>query len=325
MPTVVIYEIDNDPFFVADVTVLNEFTVDITDDDAVFEDPDSNGTTQLDVSGIPGFTGDSTDFQTFETYSGTAAGQPVTFTLLQFAGQRFIVLTEGTVDVGQTIEGTNNGATPASSINYADLPDFVCFTAGSRIRTPDGRKAIETLCVGDLVCVGQGLVKPIKWIGRRKINTRELALKPHLRPIRICSDAIAPGVPRSDVVVSPQHRICVSNAAAGLLFWTAQVLVPAHMLADGQKIHIDRDAGNADYVHILFDQHELVDVEGLWSESFYPGDTVLDAMSEAVRDELFELFPELQTDDGYGPTILPVLKGYEAAALTNRMAFSEAI
>lgn len=319
MPTIKIYEIDNDPLGAADVTVINEFVVDIIDNDAVLEDPDSDATTQLDVSAIPNFVGDSTDFQVFETYTGDVAGQTVTFTLLQFSGQQYVILTEGSVDVGDTITGTNNNIVGADPVNYADLPDFVCFAAGSMVRTPKGRRAIETLSVGDLVCVGGGRAEPIKWIGRRRLSAEELEDKPHLRPVRIRSDALDKAIPRRDVVVSPQHRICISDARAGLMFWSTDVLIPAHMLVDGQRISVEPEGLGVEYIHILFEQHELVDVEGLWSESFYPGATSLDAMSRAVRDELFELFPELEEEDGYGPAVLPVLKRFEAAALCGEL------
>lgn len=320
MPTITIYEIDNDPLGVADVTVLNEFVVDIIDNDAVLEDPDSDTTTQLDVSAIPNFVGDSTDFQVFETYSGTVAGQPVTFTLLQFSGQQYIILTEGSVDVGDTIAGTNNNIVAADPINYVDLPDFVCFAAGSRVRTPTGCKAIETLKAGDLVCVGDGRAEPVKWIGRRNLSAADLDEKPHLRPVRVCAGAFGDAEPRRDVVVSPQHRVCLRDERAELMFWSAEILVPAHMLVDGERVRIDPARLGVEYVHLLFDRHQLVDVEGLWSESFYPGGTALDAMSNKVREELFELFPELAEEDGYGPAVRPVLKGYEAAALRNQMA-----
>ncbi|KPN62068.1 hypothetical protein AKJ29_00005 [Aliiroseovarius crassostreae] len=77
MPFVTILEIDNDPLGSTNVTVLNAYQVEIIDDDDTLEDPDADGSQQLDVSSVPGFLGNSTNFQTFETYSGDVGGSPV--------------------------------------------------------------------------------------------------------------------------------------------------------------------------------------------------------------------------------------------------------
>jgi hypothetical protein len=75
--------------------------------------------------------------------------------------------------------------------------------------------------------------------------------------------------------------------------------------------------GEVDYLHILFDQHEVIFAEGSPSESFHPGQLGLGALDHAARDELKELFPEL-TDIGatrYGPVARRCLKAHEAALI----------
>jgi hypothetical protein len=47
---------------------------------------------------------------------------------------------------------------------------------------------------------------------------------------------------------------------------------------------------------------------GSWTESFQPGDYTLKGMGNAQRNEIFELFPELQSDQG--------LQDYTAARKT---------
>ncbi|MFQ6547436.1 Hint domain-containing protein [Aestuariibius sp. 2305UL40-4] len=316
MATIVVYELNADPFDTEDVEVINSFTVDITDDDGTLEDPDGDGSPQFDVSSLPDFQGDSSDLGTFETYTGEVDGTPVTFTLIQFGTREYMIVTEGSVEVGDIIVGTNNGATVADPIDYVDLPDFVCFTAGSLIETPEGPRRIETLHPGDLVNVAEGPPRPVRWVGRRRLRSDDLRRNPHLRPVRIRADAFGCGLLRRDVIVSPQHRIATRSARAQLIFGVSDVLIPARFLIDGAGICVDQDATQADYVHIFFDRHELVEVEGLWTESFFPGDTAMDAMSDAILQELFELFPELAEDLGtYGQTAMRVVKAYEAKAL----------
>jgi len=50
------------------------------------------------------------------------------------------------------------------------------------------------------------------------------------------------------------------------------------------------------YIHLLFDRHEIVTVEGLASESFFPDATFTDATSRATcptQAELALMFPQL--------------------------------
>ncbi len=58
------------------------------------------------------------------------------------------------------------------------------------------------------------------------------------------------------------------------------------------------DVSSTTYFHIMFDQHEVVLSDGTWTESFQPGDQTLAGISDASRDEILELFPELSTREG---------------------------
>ena len=67
------------------------------------------------------------------------------------------------------------------------------------------------------------------------------------------------------------------------------------------------------YVHMLFDQHEIIFAEGAATESFHPGDIGFSAVSEAAREELFAIFPQLRSDPRcYGNTARRCLKTHEA-------------
>lgn len=321
MATLVIFEINVDPLGSINVVVDNSFTVDVIDIDGSLEDPDANGMPQLDVSSVPGFLGDSTNFQTFETYSGTVGGQPVTFTLLQFSNPQYIVATAGSFGVGDTISGTNNSIVTAPPSPYTSLPDFVCFVKGTLIETPSGPQAVETLCVGDLVVTADGIARPIRWTGQRRLSAREIQRNPHLRPIVIKPHAFGKNVPRQEVRVSPQHRIALSSAATDLMFDAPDVLVPARFLVNGDSVYVDERIFEVEYVHILFDQHELVNAAGLWSESFFIGDATASAMHDSTLNEVLELFPELNGRiSDYGSTKLPVLKAFETRIVRDQLS-----
>lgn len=313
MPTLVVYRIDADPLGTSDVTILEEYIVDVTDDDALLEWSDASGQ-QLDVADLPaGLVGDTTSFQVFETYSGSLSGSTVSFTLLQFSTPTLIVATVGTFDVGDTITGTGSSIVTAPSSSYSTLPDFVCFVAGSLVETPQGPRAIETLSPGDLVLTGDGYDKPIKWVGRRNLNAADLAQNPHLAPVEIAPDAIAPGVPSRAVRVSPQHRIALGTGASGIALEAGAVLAPALYLTEREGIQTDAGSDGVDYVHILLDTHEVVNVAGLWSETLFLGDTTLAALSNKASGEITQIFPQLtHKPDALGPTCLPVVTRFEA-------------
>ena len=72
-----------------------------------------------------------------------------------------------------------------------------------------------------------------------------------------------------------------------------------------------------EYLHLMFDRHQVIWAEGLPSESFYPGATSLAALESGARAELSALFPEIdpETGVGYGPTARRVLRGFEAEVM----------
>ena len=102
---------------------------------------------------------------------------------------------------------------------------------------------------------------------------------------------------------------------AELLFGESEVLVAAKHLVDG--IHVTQDAGGTvTYIHMMFDEHEVVYAEGAATESFHPGDVGLTAISDPAREELFTLFPDLRTNaNGYGQTARRCLKRHECDLL----------
>jgi hypothetical protein len=79
----------------------------------------------------------------------------------------------------------------------------------------------------------------------------------------------------------------------------------------------DRGGRHVDYFHLLFDSHQIVWSEGLETESFLPGPSVMNEFEEDVREEVLALFPEIDPDsyEGYGPSARPSLKAFEARAL----------
>lgn len=177
---------------------------------------------------------------------------------------------------------------------------IVCFVRGTLIETGDGQRPIEELQIGDQVMTRDNGLKEIRWIGSTKLCSETLKKNPNLQPIRIRAGALGEGAPSKDLLVSPQHRVLVRSKIAQRMFGALEVLVAAKQLLKLDGIDIASDITDVEYVHFLFDQHEVVYSNGAETESLYTGPQALKSVGIAARDEIHALFPELKDPD-YAP------------------------
>jgi CshA-type fibril repeat protein len=214
----------------------------------------------------------------------------------------------------------NADNTPAGQLVFTNIERVVpCFTPGTLIATPKGEKKVEDLVVGDRVITRDNGMQEIRWIGRREMSGEELAAKEHLRPVLIRQGALGNGLPERDMMVSPQHRVLIANDKTALYFEEREVLVAAKHLTDMEGIDVV-DVSHTTYIHIMFDQHEVILSDGTWTESFQPGDMSLASVGDASREEILELFPELATREGIEAyaAARKSLKKHEAKLITGK-------
>ncbi|WP_321363500.1 Hint domain-containing protein [uncultured Celeribacter sp.] len=187
----------------------------------------------------------------------------------------------------------NAGTNEYANINYTNIEEIIpCFTPGTLIATPKGEMKVEELKVGDRVITRDNGIQEIRWIGHKVLTGAELAARRELMPVLIRQGALGAGLPERDMVVSPNHRMLVSNEKAALLFEEHEVLVAAKHLTRMEGVDVV-EASGVTYIHVMFDRHEVVLSDGTWSESFQPGDYTLSGIGDEAREELFALFPEL--------------------------------
>lgn len=141
--------------------------------------------------------------------------------------------------------------------------DPACFTTGTLIETISGPVLIEELEIGDEVVTLDNGPCPVQWIGRREV----IATGRHA-PVRFAASTIGN---RRALLVSPQQRVLIAGWRAEFLFGIEEALVPARYLVDGTRI-VFEPLPRIEYVHLLFDGHEILLAEGAPIESFHPAD-----------------------------------------------------
>lgn len=237
-------------------------------------------------------------------------------------GQRYFFLTDGSGTISM-MDDFPNGAHAIGNIDTTTNV-LICFSSGTLIRIPQGDIAVQNLKIGDKVITVDGQITRIQWIGRRVINAAELRRNPQFRPVNIQTGALGPGLPSTDLTVSQQHRVLISDWRVEFHFALDQMLVAAKHLVDNEFIKIDHTCTKITYFHIMFDAHKVIYSNDLPTESFHPGEMALSALNLATQSEIFTLFPQLQHDtQDFGGIVHPALKAYEAKVLSSQLMPAE--
>jgi hypothetical protein len=120
--------------------------------------------------------------------------------------------------------------------------------------------------------------------------------------------------------LSPEHRVLVQGSMAEMLFGASEVLVAAKHLVNDRTIR-PMPGGEVEYLHLLFDRHQVIWAEGLATESLFLGVQAWGSLERGAVEEILAIFPELdaRTGKGYGPTARRVLKAHEAQVMIRSM------
>lgn len=208
-----------------------------------------------------------------------------------------------------------DGVTPAGQLSFTNIEKVIaCFTPGTRITTLLGEVAVETLQPGDMVLTRDKGYLALSWVGRRDLTAQDLADTPAYAPIRIAKGALGQGAPERDMIVSPQHRMLMTGPRAQLFFAENEVLVPAVHMVNWPGVSRVLTQDPVSYLHVMFEDHQIICADGAWTESFQPGLASLSGMDDAQRQELLTLFPSLPTPKAY-PAARMTLKAHESRLL----------
>jgi hypothetical protein len=144
----------------------------------------------------------------------------------------------------------------------ADFGATPCYCRGTLILTDRGEVPVESLQIGDHVVTGSCDMRPIRWIGTRSYAGRFVARNRDVLPVLIRAGALADGVPKRDLMISPLHAMYLDGA-----------LVPAACLVNGHSIIQLEAVEQVHYFHIELDTHDVIVAEGALSETFVDDDS----------------------------------------------------
>ena len=212
---------------------------------------------------------------------------------------------EGDVSFSYEIQNANG----VSDVGFVKGQVVPCFVEGARIETDRGPLPVELITVGDMVLTLDDGFQPVRWHGRRDVVSRG-----ELAPVGIPAGTFGD---HGALAVSPQHRLHFAGWQAELYCGEAEVLVRAIHLVKAGHLRQDHSGRPVTYHHLLFDRHQIIRAEGLWSESYYPGPATMLGHDPATQAELLCLFPELKRDplQGYGFAARPEATAQAAALL----------
>jgi hypothetical protein len=198
------------------------------------------------------------------TISGLASGDTIDLTDLASAsaslnsGTNVLTISAGGSTYSLRLAG-NFATQSASAVSDGGSGTDImvaCFAAGTLIRVPGGEVPVESLQPGQLVTTLDGAAAPVRWVGHRRVACDRHPRPWDVWPIRVAAGAFAPGQPRRDLFLSPDHAV-----------FTGGVLIPARYLVNGRTVARVPVAA-IEYLHVELDRHDVLLAEGLPAESF---------------------------------------------------------
>jgi len=205
------------------------------------------------------------------TRTNLTSGAVIDIDWMQYVSGGTVHLNSNTITVVQgndTWSTTFNGS--FNSTDYfilskdtdgSTILTFICYLAGTMIRTATGEKAVEDFRVGDEVVTYEGgreVIKTVTWVGKKTAQIRK-DLPPDRAgyPVCITADAIAPGIPNKDLFVTPEH--CM---------YFERKFIPARMLVNNRTIYYVMHESTYTYYHIETASHSVLWANGALSESY---------------------------------------------------------
>lgn len=124
---------------------------------------------------------------------------------------------------------------------------------GTPVMTLDGELPVEFIAPGDRVITRNGM---------RKVVAIEVTRVENARVVCISCDSLGVGRPAEDLIVSPNQPVAIRDWRAMALFNTAEAMIPAARLCDGEFIR-GEILVEARFFALRFDGAEVIYAGGM--------------------------------------------------------------
>lgn len=184
------------------------------------------------------------------------------------------------------------------------MPQFAAsgLAASSVIDTARGPVLARDIRVGDRLVTRDHGLQPVRWVGISTVIYSEDGQdpdpeEPRAAPVRIRAGAFGTNPEAGNLVLAPGHRVLMRHPLNELLFATEEAMAAAGDLTrfDGVDA-VPRSVGR--WTHLLLDQHEMIQANGLWVESFAPDLWALRVGFPETWEAITEAMPRLRYETG---------------------------
>ncbi|NKB28288.1 MAG: hypothetical protein GKR99_12325 [Rhodobacteraceae bacterium] len=202
-------------------------------------------------------------------------------------------------------------------VNVLGLRRFVEFSSvadATLVETDKGARPARELKPGDLVQTLDNGLQPLVWTSMRASPATQPG--DDATPVRIVGNALGNDRPTRPVVVAPDQKLLIDCPQCEALLGHRRILVAARNLLhlDG----VDRAlVADQPMVHLMRAAREVLNIGGIWVDSFSPIDPQLNGLCDDQRRDLLATCPRLQFAAGQAAFVmsLPTLNASEAATL----------
>jgi hypothetical protein len=144
--------------------------------------------------------------------------------------------------------------------------------ANAVLMTDKGETPAVDLQPGQRILTRDRGFQTVLWVGHRRLPATALQDDPGLRPVTIAAGALGTGLPAQDLSVPQSQRLLVEGPRTKLMFGQHEVFVPAAHLVGYPGIAIaPAIPEDTTAVFILCARHEVIWVDGVWTESLQAG------------------------------------------------------
>ncbi len=174
--------------------------------------------------------------------------------------------------------------TRVESLRMAELVRG-CFAAGARVAMEDGSLCpVEALVPGMQLRTRDQGPQTLRWVG-------QVTQRAHgsFAPVTFAPGTLGNLGPLS---LGPLQRIFLYQRGESRLGGRPEILVQAQSLVDNERV-LQREGGFVTYYSLVFDQHQIIYVEGIPVESMLVSRATVARLPKGLAEDLEQRFPHL--------------------------------